>query len=143
MKPLLLITSILLFNFTVLAQTSFFTVSKGGGITGAATVYKFSLNGKVLKGSGLSPIVYTEETKLKKSKVKKCAKRVQRLLTSFPDFNHPGNIYYSIALVEKDKEHKMVWGDNKQPVPDEAMEAYNEIHTVLSQLSFTKIISQQ
>lgn len=136
MKPLYVT---LLFFFVaqiVLAQDNFLTISTGGGFAGTATVYKVSLDGKVLKGNGLGQISYTEESKVKKSTIKKCFRKAQALLLSTPNFNHPGNIYYSIAIIEKDKESKITWGDNEHPTPQEATELYQEIITMLSALNF-------
>lgn len=143
MKALLLSTLFLLFNFLVSAQENFATISNGGGFAGTVTVYKIYSNGKILKGNGFSPIVYTEEAILKRSKAKKYIKRIKALVTSLPDFNHPGNIYYSMAIVEKGPEHKVVWGDTKQPVPEKVLKLYNEMLSVLSHLLFTKNTPKQ
>ena len=53
------------------AQESYLLVSSGGGVTGTATVYKITRDGKVMKGQGLGEIAYTEESKLKKMRHKK------------------------------------------------------------------------
>ena len=120
-----------------LAQESHLLVSTGGGIAGTATVYKIAMNGKVQKGKGLGDIVYTEASKLKKCKVKKYVKKSRTLMTTNPDFNHPGNIYYSITLSESGQEKKITWGDAAHETPEEAKKLYQKINTALTRLSFT------
>src|SRR5258706_10474079 len=89
------------------AQDSFLVVSSGGGVTGSATVYKISLDGKVLKGKGLGPVNFNEQSKLKKSVAKKCYRKAKTAVGASSDFNHPGNLYYSIATLENGKESKI------------------------------------
>lgn len=138
MKAILLSAFFLVFNFVATAQENFATISNGGGFAGTATVYKVCRDGKILKGNGFSPLVYTQEATLKRSKAKKYLKRISALIASLSDFNHPGNMYYSMAIVEKGIERKIVWGDNKKPAPENVLKLYNEMVLVLSHLSFEK-----
>jgi hypothetical protein len=118
------------------AQNCFLMVSSGGGITGAATVYKISMDGTVLKGKGLGQVHYDQHSKLSKSKARKYYKKVKQL-TDSSTYNHPGNLYYSIAALENDKERRITWGDAEHPVPEEAKTLYQELTTILSGLPFT------
>jgi hypothetical protein len=130
---------IFLFLFVIqiaFAQERFLTISTGGGVTGTSMVYKTSTNGKVLKGKGLVQITFTEEARLKKNKTKKCFRKAQALLMSTPNFSHPGNVYYSIAIRDKDKEGKIVWGDSEHTPPEKAKKLYAEIIALLSGLDF-------
>jgi len=119
------------------AQDSFLVVSSGGGVTGSATVYKISLDGKVLKGKGLGQVKYDEKSLLKKSIAKKCYRKAKTVVGASADFNHPGNLYYSIATLDNGKESKITWGDLEHPAPEKAKDVYQEITTILSALTFT------
>lgn len=120
------------------SQDCFLIVSSGGGITGVATVYKISLDGKVLKGKGLGQVNYNEQSKLKKSIARKYYRKAKTLVGSSSDFNHPGNLYYSIATLEEDKESKMTWGDIEHSAPEQAKNLYQEITKILTALTFTE-----
>ena len=141
MKPLLISALLLFFVSTAFAQGSFVTISNGGGFTGAVTAYKVYKDGTVLKGKGI-PLNYTETARLKRSKAKKYCKRIKTQVASLPDFNHPGNVYYSIAIVDEGQERKVVWGDSKYPVSEEVLKLYNDMLTAFSHLSFTTIVQQ-
>ncbi len=119
------------------AQERYLLIINGGGFTGAAIAYKINLDGKVLKGSGLAEISYTEESKLKKCAVKRYFKRARALMKSFPDFNHPGNLYSSIVLHEKETDRKITWGDTNHAVPEDAKKLYQKINTALTKVKFT------
>ena len=119
------------------AQDNFLVVTNGGGVTGSATVYKIGMDGKVWKGKGLGEVNYNEQSKVKKSIAKKCYRKAKTAVETFPDFNHPGNIYYSIATLENGKEKKITWGDPQTPDPDLAKKLYQEITAILTGLTFT------
>ena len=119
------------------SQDCFLIVSSGGGITGAATFYKISLDGKVLKGRGLGQVNYNEQSKLKKSIARKYYRQAKTLVGASSDFNHPGNLYYSIGTVEKDKESKITWGATEHPAPEQAKNLFQEITKILTTLTFT------
>ena len=119
------------------AQERYLLVSSGGGVAGTATAYKISPDGKVLKGTGLGEINYTEEATLKKCAVKKCFKGAKSLMESAPDFQHPGNLYTSITLYENGKENKVTWGDAGHAVPEDANKLFQKINKRLSKLTFT------
>ena len=133
---------LLAFLFSIIVQVAFsqecfLVVSTGGGITGAATVYQIRPDGKVLKGNGLGQINYSEESRIKRSVARKYYRKTRKLVDTSPEFNHPGNIYYSIAANENGKEMKMSWGDSEHQAPEQAKDLYAEINKTLSELSFT------
>ena len=128
---------LLLMAQIVSAQDCFLVVSSGGGISGSATVYKISLDGKVLKRKGLDPLNYDEQSRLKKSIARKYYRKAKIVVGTSADFNHPGNLYYSIATQENAKESKITWGDLQHPVPEQAKNLYQEITTILTALPFT------
>lgn len=119
------------------AQDCFLVVSSGGGIAGSAIVYKISPDGKVLKGKGLGQVNYGEQSKLKKSTFKTYYRKAKAVVGTSPDFNHPGNMYYSIGTLEKGKESKITWGDHEHPAPKQAETLYEEITKILIALPFT------
>ena len=119
------------------AQDCYLVVSSGGGITGSATVYQIGLDGKVLKGKGLGKVNYDEQSKIKKSTAGRCYRKAKMIAGSSSDFNHPGNLYYSIATHENGKESKITWGDPQHPAPEQAKNLYQEIISILTALHFT------
>jgi len=119
------------------AQETYLLIRKGGGVTGISDVYKIDLDGKVQKGKGLGEIRYTEESKLRKCRTKKYFRKVKTLLASYPNFNHPGNLYSSIAFYDQSTERTITWGDPQKDVPDDATDLYQRISTALSKLKFT------
>jgi hypothetical protein len=119
------------------AQEKYLLISSGGGVVGTATVYKIHPDGKVLKGKGLGEIKYTEAGKLKKCATKKYFKRAKAAVKSNPEFNHPGNMYSSIAVVEEGKENKITWGDADHAASEDIKKLYEKINTRLSRLTFT------
>lgn len=119
------------------AQDCVLVVSSGGGIAGSATVFKIGLDGKVLKGKGSGTVNFDEQSKLKKSVAQMYYRKVKMAVKTASDFNHPGNMYYSIAIFENGKENKITWGDFQYPVPDQPKNLYQEITTVLTSLTFT------
>src|SRR3989337_2834555 len=92
------------------AQDTYLLIRKGGGVTGIADVYKIDLDGKVQKGKGLGEIRFTEESKLRKCRTKRYFRKVKTLLASYPNFNHPGNLYSSIAFHDHSTERTITWG---------------------------------
>lgn len=91
----------------------------------------------VSKGKGLGKVNYSEQSQLKKSVARKYYRKTQKLIRSEPEFNHPGNIYYSLAAQENDNLLKVTWGDSEHPAPEQARILYQEITKILSVLSFT------
>lgn len=126
----------LAFFCTGLAQERYLKVTSGGGVTGIATQYKISPDGQVLRGKGLGDIKYTEVGKLKKCTVKKQFKKAEKIVTSHPDFNHPGNLYYSIMVFSQGTESQITWGNSEYEVPEDADKLYIKINKVLGRLTF-------
>jgi hypothetical protein len=118
------------------AQESYLLVSSGGGFAGTATVYKISLNGRVMKGKGLGDVSFVEGSKLKKRLASKYFKNAKAIMASSSGFSHPGNLYFSIALYEKGKESKITWGDAEHAAPEAAKELYQKINEALAKLTF-------
>jgi len=124
------------------AQERYFEITRGGGISGKATRYQVDREGRVLKGSGLGEINYSEESELKKCKAKKCFRRAGKLVSSYSDFNHPGNLYYSIKFYELGKGGEITWGDAGYRVPEGVEKLYQEIHAALDGLIFSPMATK-
>jgi hypothetical protein len=136
MRIILTCLLFLLFHITY-SQDCLLVVSSGGGFTGMATVYKITPDGKVLKGNGLGEVTFNEQGKLKKSVAKKYYRQAKKLVETSPDFNYPGNVYYSVGVIDKDKKTKITWGDSQHPASDEMTRLYQEVMQALSALTFT------
>jgi hypothetical protein len=120
----------------VYSQDCFLVVSSGGGFAGTSTAYQISLDGTVRKGKGLGTIDYSEQARVKKSTAKRYYRKTRSLITSTPEFNHPGNMYYSLGTVEKNTEKKIIWGDTGHTVPEKAKTVYQDLMKILSGLTF-------
>ncbi len=129
----------LIIIYSGLAQERYFEVTSGGGVAGTATRYRVDTGGRVQKGTGLGEISFSEEGKLKKCKAKKCFRRARKLVNSYSDFNHPGNLYYSIKLFELGKGGQITWGDAGHRVPEDVEKLYQEIHAALGGLTFAPV----
>ena len=121
------------------AQEKSATIGSGGGFAGTAIVYKITPDGKVLKGRGVGEIKYTECAKIKKTHALKYLQSVSEQTQSYPEFNHPGNLYFFIGYAENTNQQKVTWGDAGNPVPESIQKLYQEINTALNSLRFKPI----
>lgn len=112
-------------------------ISKGGGVTGHTTKFRISSAGEVAKATGAIDPEFTEFAHLRKGKTKKYFRKTRALLKD-ETFNYPGNTYAAIALVDGEKEDKMVWGDTTHEAPGKARKLYEKIQASINRLTFTK-----
>lgn len=127
------------YALTIQAQDKIITLGSGGGLTGAVTVFKITEKGEVFKGKGLGQIVYSECGKIKKSLAAKFLDETTTQL-QMPDFNHPGNMYFFLSIVEDDdKSKKITWGDNSYPVQASIEKLYQEIQSTINTIKFKPI----
>lgn len=119
------------------SQDKVLLIASGGGVAGTATIYKISADGIVKKGKGLGEIAYSEESKLKKCTAKRYFRKAKSLVSAYPDFNHPGNVYTSITLSDAGNEKKITWGATDHETPEDAKKLHDKIITKLSQITFT------
>jgi hypothetical protein len=124
--------------FSVHAQECYMRVTTGGGVTGGVTDFKIQPDGKVMKGSGVGEIDYTQSAKLKKSRTKKYFREIRSLMAAHPEFNHPGNMYSSIMLYENGTEKKITWGDVEHKTPEDVKKLYEKITASLGVLTFSQ-----
>jgi hypothetical protein len=137
----LFLISLLFIFASVFAQDKHVTIGSGGGITGAATVFKITPSGKVYKGSGLAEIKYAECAKISKSRAKKIIKSITEHVQNAGTFDHPGNIYYFLTIADGDKPKKITWGDSNHPVKEDTRKLYAEIQSVVSTLKYKPVKS--
>lgn len=116
------------------SQESYITISKGGGFTGSATVYKLQMNGDLFKGQGLADIRFTEKSKMKNRSRKKFFQRAEKL--SNEPFNHPGNIYYAIAYYSKEKTITITWGAEGYSPSDDVKKLYDDLLAKILTIKF-------
>jgi hypothetical protein len=113
------------------------TITKGGGVTGGVTVFRIDRSGQVSRGSGSIEPEFLEFAQLRKSKTKKYFRKTHALLKE-QTFNHPGNTYTAIELVEEGNKGKVVWGDAAFETPSKAQRLYQKIQASLNKLTFRK-----
>jgi len=122
---------------TTAAGQEYLMLTEGGGVTGNTTVFRISPSGEVAKGSGTVEPEFSEFAKLRKSRAKRYFRKTRALLEK-ETFNHPGNMYTAIALVDGAQEGKMVWGDGSHATPVKATKLYQKIQASLNRLTFSK-----
>jgi hypothetical protein len=130
----------LIFGYAGFAQDRYLEVTSGGGVAGTVTRYQIATDGRVIKGKGLGEINYSEEAKLKKCSTKRYFKNAKVLMNSYPEFNHPGNLYFSIGMNDLGRESQITWGDADQKVPEDVQKLYQKINTALARLTFVPIV---
>jgi hypothetical protein len=118
------------------AQDNFLMLRSGGGFTGSSNVYRIDKDGRVFRSKGINQIAYAEQAALKKSRTKKYFRKAKKLFKTNSDFNHPGNVYYSISLTNKNAERKITWGDSEHPVPEDIKKLYEQLISIVSTLTF-------
>jgi hypothetical protein len=136
---LIFIFIFLFVSTAVSAQEKYIAIGSGGGVTGSATVFKITPDGKVYKGHGLGEIKYTECSKLKKSRTKKIFTKASQHVKAAGEFNHPGNMYYFVTLSEGNKPQRITWGDAGHPVNEDLKNLYTEIQTTVSALKYKPV----
>jgi hypothetical protein len=132
------LSAILFLVFGVLSaqsQESIISISKGGGFTGSATVYKLHMNGDLFKGQGLADIRFTEKSKMKNRARKKFFQRAEKL--SFESSNHPGNIYYAFTYHRKGKTITITWGAEGHAPKDDVKKLYDDLFAKIMTMKFS------
>ncbi|HTF16573.1 MAG TPA: hypothetical protein VK658_00800 [Chryseolinea sp.] len=122
---------------TSVSAQEYITLTKGGGVTGNTTSFRISRSGEVAKGSGSIEPAFSEFAQLRKGKAKKYFRKTRALMKE-QTFNHPGNTYTALALVEGGSEGKLVWGDATHETPVKAVKLYQKIQASLNRLTFRK-----
>jgi hypothetical protein len=135
-SQILLILLIASFS-SVQAQEDYISISKGGGVTGSATVHKFLFSGDVLKGQGIGDIRFTEKSFLKRRTRKKFFTRAEKSILE--SSTHPGNMYYSIMYSHNGKLTTVTWGAEGYTPKEEVKKLYEDLSAKIQVLTFSAL----
>lgn len=106
------------------------TFGSGGGIAGLVTEYVLLENGQLF-AKKTTDENYRVLTQVKKNKVKQIFKNYDFLKLADITHDHPSNMYQFIEFNEKDKKHRITWGDVNTPVASNV----NIFYGILNQLT--------
>jgi hypothetical protein len=101
-------------------------ISEGGGVSGQTTQHIVLDNGQVFVRT-IYPASLKELNKLKKKTVEGIFDRVGKLKINETDFQHPGNMTYSLSFKSGKDLQEIKWGDPAFPVPASILECYQFI----------------
>lgn len=101
-------------------------IAEGGGVSGQTTQHIVLENGQVFIRTTY-PASLKELIKLKKKTVKEIFDRVGKLKIEETNFQHPGNMTYSLSLKSGQDLKEIKWGDPGFPVPPSILECYQFI----------------
>jgi hypothetical protein len=102
-------------------------ISEGGGFSGQTTQHIILENGQVFVRT-VYPASLEETEKLDRKTVRELFERVDALKLNELDFQHPGNMTYSMASSLEGKQYfEIRWGDPDYPAPDLVIECYQYI----------------
>ena len=99
----------------------------GGGFTGIYTNYQLDENGNVyaiLADSTLKPV-----KKLRKKQTRDIFAQAEKIRSTLPTFNHPGNMTWFIRYRVNGEENEYLWGDSNASFPIEIKDLYNQLNT--------------
>lgn len=101
-------------------------ITEGGGFSGQTTQHIILENGQVFVRT-IYPASIKETDKLDRKTVRQIFDKVDSLKLSELDFQHPGNMTYSLASMEGKTFYEIKWGDPVYPLPGPALECYQFI----------------
>ncbi|RAJ92168.1 hypothetical protein LX87_05135 [Larkinella arboricola] len=100
-------------------------VGKGGGFTGASTVYYLLENGYLYRKTGTDSL-FTPLGKQPAATTRRLFKELEnncRIKTT--PFDHPGNTYQFVGWKKNEREYRVTWGASGQTVPPAFRTFYN------------------
>ncbi|MFN0215618.1 MAG: hypothetical protein ACKVT2_15280 [Saprospiraceae bacterium] len=103
----------------------------GGGFVGKESAQILCDNGQIFNRDIMGTVLLSGKTKGKKAKT--LFKTAEELGLAKLEYNHPGNIYYFIELLEGDMVSRVVWGDKKYPVEKSINDLFEELNGLLKQ----------
>jgi len=101
-------------------------IAEGGGFSGQTTQHIILENGQVFVRTTY-PASLKELNKLKKKTVEAIFDRFGKLKIEETNFQHPGNITYSLSIKSGQDLQEIKWGDPAFPVPASILECYQFI----------------
>ena len=105
-------------------QGTIIAYGTGGGMSGKFSDYRLSTDG-TLKFTEIITGKKAILPKVKKSDVKDIYTQLKEINFQSISFNHPGDVYYFLKQSDAQSEHKVVWGDTENPVPQEVQKLYD------------------
>lgn len=101
----------------------------GGGVVGKETTYTLLDNGQIFvrkMGGAL-----TETGKVRDKKAKMLYDMIGSLGLEKYDFQHPGNTYDFIEVLNGDSVHRISWGEKNMPVDAKVMDFYKQLNELV------------
>jgi hypothetical protein len=136
MNRLFVLLILLLASFSDFAQTRYIEVGSGGGISGAATIYRIQPDGKVLSGKGIADIAFSKQGRIRKSKAAKFCRKTAKLLLNSPEYNQPGNTYRFMSVTTQSKSVKITWNSAAQAAPPRIKKCYKKVMSAMNSIEF-------
>ena len=113
--------------------TSQLRFGSGGGFTGAITEYVLLENGQIFIRETLDG-AYQPLGKINKGRAKTIYQSWENKDLTKKEFQHPGNMYYFVTMVNDGKEHRLTWGSHNHPAGDEIKAFYKECRALVEEL---------
>jgi hypothetical protein len=101
-------------------------ISEGGGFTGQTNQHIVLENGQVFARKSF-PESIVEIDRLDKKTVKDIFQKLERLNIAEIDFQHPGNMTYTLASRSGQDFYEVKWGDPDIKAPEAVLELYQYI----------------
>ena len=117
------------FNATDL-PTRQLVIGNGGGFTGVQTEYLLLENGQVFEKSSMTDTI-KEINSISKKKAQFFFEQVESFQLDSMNFNHPGNMYKYVNLMNEKKEGRATWGDANFKVSTKVEGCYDDILTAI------------
>lgn len=101
----------------------------GGGFTGKESQYILLENGQIFAGGTAAKAL----DGTRRAKAKKLFKTAETIGLKSLEFQHPGNTYKYIEVMEGGKSRRIVWGDSQYPVSAEVQEFFQKLSELVAQ----------
>jgi hypothetical protein len=108
----------------------------GGGFTNLVKKYRLLEDGKIVEETKMQDsIQYKVVAEIGKRKAKECFAAINKLNLDSLQFSEPGNLYYFIAVQNKDSlaNNRVVWGRKDKPIAPAIEDFYKILSDFLAQ----------
>lgn len=104
---------------------------KGGGFVGKETLHLLLENGQIFKQEDTAgkPV---EMDDTRRAKAKKLFKLLETTGIQNLDFQHPGNTYKFLDIVEGESTKRISWGDAQYPVDAAVEDLYKQLEALVA-----------
>lgn len=100
----------------------------GGGFAGKESQYILLENGQIFEG-GASPKALDGT---RRGKAKKLFKTMETIGLQSLEFQHPGNTYKYITVIDAGKSQRIVWGDAQYPASEAVQDFYRQLSELVT-----------